>query len=155
MLFNNKERNIMAIQRYRPITLFDRLQQGVPSLFDITNYEPNFDTEEWSPAVDITETENEFVIHADLPGVKPDDIEITAENGVLTLRGERESRKEEEKDNYKRVERFSGSFMRRFTLPDTADLEKIVAKSKNGVLDLTIPKTEKAKPKLIKVKVDK
>jgi len=152
-LFIRREK--MAIQTYRPLSLFDRLQQEAPSLFNVPSLESNFDTEEWSPAVDITETENEFVIHADLPGVKPDDIEVTAENGVLTLRGERESRKEEEKDNYKRIERFSGSFMRRFSLPDTADLDKIAAKTKDGVLDLTIPKIEKAKPKLIKVKVDK
>mgnify|MGYP001418829693 CR=1 FL=1 len=145
----------MAIQTYRPLSVFDRLQHEAPSLFDLSNFETNFDTQEWSPAVDINETENDFVIHADLPGVNPEDIEVTAENGVLTLKGKRESRREEEKDNYKRVERFSGKFMRRFTLPETANLDKISAKTKDGVLDLVIPKTEKEKPKMIKVKVDK
>lgn len=145
----------MAIQTYRPLSLFDRLNTEMPTLFNMPSIETNFGTEEWSPAVDITETDDEFVIHADLPGVKPDEIEVTAEDGVLTLKGEREGHKEEEKDNYKRIERFSGSFMRRFTLPDTADLERIAAKTKDGVLDLTIPKVEKAKPKLIKVNVDK
>lgn len=145
----------MAIQTYRPLSLFDRFNTDMPTLFNMPGIETNFGTEEWSPAVDITETETEFVIHADLPGVKPDEIEVTAEDGVLTLKGKREGHKEEEKDNYKRIERFSGSFMRRFTLPDTADLDKIVAKTKDGVLDLTIPKMEKAKPKQIKVKVDK
>jgi HSP20 family protein len=145
----------MAIQTYKPLSLFDRLQHDVPALFNIPELEANFGTEEWSPAVDIKETDTDFVIHADLPGVKPDDIEVTAESGVLTLKGEREGRKEDTNGNYKRVERFSGSFMRRFTLPETADMNKISAKTKDGVLDLIIPKTEKAKPKLIKVKVDK
>jgi HSP20 family protein len=144
----------MAIETYRPLSLFERLHNEMPALFSVPSLETNFDTEQWSPAVDITETETHFVIHADLPGVKPDQIEVTAENGILTLKGTRESRKEEEKDNYKRIERFSGSFMRRFTLPDTADLDKISAKTKDGVLDLTIPKVEKAKPKKIKVQVD-
>ena len=144
----------MAIETYRPLSLFERLHNEMPALFSVPSLETNFDTEQWSPAVDITETEMQFVIHADLPGVKPDQIEVTAENGILTLKGTRESRKEEEKDNYKRIERFSGSFMRRFTLPDTADLDKISAKTKDGVLDLTIPKVEKAKPKKIKVQVD-
>jgi HSP20 family protein len=144
----------MAIETYRPLSLFERLHNEMPALFSVPSLETNFDTEQWSPAVDITETETHFVIHADLPGVKPDQIEVTAENGILTLKGTRESRKEEEKDNYKRIERLSGSFMRRFTLPDTADLDKISAKTKDGVLDLTIPKVEKAKPKKIKVQVD-
>lgn len=144
----------MAIETYRPLSLFERLHNEMPALFSVPSLETNFDTEQWSPAVDITETEMQFVIHADLPGVKPDQIEVTAENGILTLKGTRESRKEEEKDNYKRIERFSGSFMRRFTLPNTADLDKISAKTKDGVLDLTIPKVEKAKPKKIKVQVD-
>lgn len=145
----------MAIQTYRPLSLFERLHNEVPSLFNVPSIETNFGTEEWSPAVDITETEDEFVIHADLPGVKPEEIEVTAVNGVLTLKGERESHKEEEEENYKRIERFSGSFMRRFTLPETANMDKISAKTKDGVLDLTIPKMAKAIPKQIKVKVDK
>ena len=145
----------MAIQKYRPSSLLNQLQREMSSVFNAPAVETNFGTEEWAPAVDIKETKNDFVIHADLPGVKADDIEVTAENGVLTITGERESKKEEERDNYKRVERFSGSFMRRFTLPDSADLEKISAKTKDGVLELVIPKTEKNKPKRIDVKVEK
>jgi HSP20 family protein len=146
----------MAIQKYyRPSGLWDQLQREMSSVFNAPVVEANFGTEEWAPAVDIKETKNDFVIHADLPGVKSDDIEVTAENGVLTITGKRESKKEEERDNYKRVERFSGSFMRRFTLPDSADLEKISAKTKDGVLELVIPKTEKNKPKRIDVKVEK
>ncbi|MDH5357067.1 MAG: Hsp20/alpha crystallin family protein [Gammaproteobacteria bacterium] len=144
----------MAIQKYRPFGLLDELQREMSSLFNAPSTETSFSTEDWAPAVDIKETDNEFVIHADLPGVKSDDIDVTAENGVLTIKGERESKKEEEKENYKRVERFSGSFIRRFTLPDSADLEKISAKTKDGVLELTIPKAEKTKPKRIEVKVE-
>jgi HSP20 family protein len=90
-----------------------------------------------------------------LPGVKSEDIEVTAENSVLTIKGDRESEKKEEKDNYSRIERFSGSFMRRFTLPTSADLDHISAKTKNGVLELHIPKTEKAKTKRIEIKTEK
>lgn len=144
----------MAIQKYKPLSLWDQLQNELSNVMNVPNIEANFGTEEWAPAVDIKETENDFIIHADLPGVQSKDIEVTAENGLLTIKGERESKKEEEKDNYKRIERFSGSFLRRFTLPDSADLEKISAKTKDGVLELSIPKAEKSKPKRIDVKVD-
>lgn len=145
----------MAIQKYKPLSLLDELQREVSTLFNTPTLANNFGIEEWSPAVDIKETKNNFIIHADLPGVKSDDIEVTAENGVLTIKGERESEKKEEKDDYKRVERFSGSFMRRFTLPDNADLDHISAKTKDGVLELLVPKVEKTKAKRIQVKVEK
>jgi len=146
----------MAIQKYQPLSLLDQLQREMSNVFNLPAVATNFGIEEWSPAVDIKETEDKFVIHADLPGVKTNDIEVTAENGVLTIKGERESKKEEEKDDYKRVERFSGSFMRRFTLPTSADLDKISAKSKDGVLELSIPKLkDHAKPKRIDIKVEK
>jgi len=145
----------MAIQRYKPLSLLDELQRDVSTLFNTPALATNFGSEEWSPAVDIKETKNDFVIHADLPGVKSEDIEVTAENGVLTIKGQRESEKKEEKDNYKRIERFSGSFMRRFTLPTTADLDHISAKTKNGVLELHVPKTEKSQSKRIEIKTEK
>lgn len=141
----------MAIQKYRPFSLLDQLQKEMGSLFDMPATESNFGTTEWAPAVDIKETEEQFVIHADLPGVKSEDIDVTTENGILTIKGSRESKKEEEKENYKRVERFSGSFMRRFTLPEKADLENIKAVTKDGVLELTIPKREQSKAKRIEV----
>lgn len=144
----------MAIQKYRPFTLLDQLQREVSSLFNAPAVS-NFGTEEWAPAVDIKDEKNKFVIHADLPGVKADDIDVSVDNDVLTIKGERESVKEQEKENYKRIERFSGSFMRRFTLPDGADLDKISAKTKDGVLELTVPKTEKSKSKHIDIKVEK
>jgi HSP20 family protein len=145
----------MAIQHYKTLSLLDELQRDVSTLFNTPALATNFGSEEWSPAVDIKETKNDFVIHADLPGVKSEDIEVTAENSVLTIKGDRESEKKEEKDNYSRIERFSGSFMRRFTLPTSADLDHISAKTKNGVLELHIPKTEKAKTKRIEIKTEK
>ena len=144
----------MAIQRYRPLSLLDELQREMNSLFQAPTTESSFNSEEWSPAVDISEDQDKFTIHADLPGVKSEDIEVTAENGILTIKGERQGHKEEEKDNYRRVERFSGSFIRRFTLPERADLDNIAAKTRDGVLELTIPKSVEAKPRRIEVKVD-
>ncbi|WP_297811863.1 Hsp20/alpha crystallin family protein [uncultured Methylophaga sp.] len=144
----------MAIQRYRPLSLLDELQREMNTIFHTPAVESSFNSEEWSPAVDISEDENGFTIHADLPGVKSNDIEVTAENGVLTIKGQRESHKEEDKDNFRRIERFSGQFMRRFTLPERADLQNITAHSRDGVLELTIPKSAEGKPRRIEVKVD-
>jgi HSP20 family protein len=105
----------------------------------------------WAPAVDIKEEDGAYVVHADLPGVDPKNIDLNMENGVLTLRGERKSEVKEEKDNYHRIERITGSFYRRFTLPDTADSENISAKYTNGVLEVRIPKQEKVLPRRIEV----
>jgi HSP20 family protein len=105
----------------------------------------------WMPAVDIKEEDGAYVLHADLPGVDPKDIELHMENSVLTLRGERRSEITQEQDNYQRIERVTGTFYRRFTLPDTADAEHISAKTVNGVLEVRIPKSEKALPRRIEV----
>lgn len=144
----------MAITTYKPLSLLDQLQREMGGLFENPLATANFSTEEWSPAVDIKETDQAFVIHADLPGVKAEDIEVTMEEGVLTIKGERDSSKTEEKENYKRIERFSGSFMRRFTLPDIADAANVSAKTKEGVLELIIPKVEKPKPQKISVRCE-
>lgn len=150
----------MALVRYEPWNLLDRLQRefNLQNLLDpyVREVEgednSNVVTSHWRPAVDIKEEEDRFVIYADLPGVDPDDIEITMEQGVLTLKGERSEETKEEREGYKRVERVNGSFYRRFSLPDIADAERIEAKGKNGVLEITLPKQEKAKPKRITVK---
>ena len=150
----------MALVRYEPWNLLDRLQKefNLQNLLDpyVREVEgadnSNVVTSHWRPAVDIKEEEDRFVIYADLPGVDPDDIEITMEQGVLTLKGERSKETKEEHEGYKRVERVNGSFYRRFSLPDIADAERIEAKGKNGVLEITLPKQEKAKPKRITVK---
>ena len=108
-------------------------------------------TSDWTPAVDIKEEDNRFVITADLPGVDPENVDISMQNGMLTVKGERSDEKKEEKDGYRRVERFSGSFYRRFMLPDNADSEHIKAHAKNGVLEVEIGKIKDAQAKKIKV----
>jgi HSP20 family protein len=108
----------------------------------------------WSPPVDIFETENEWVLKADLPDVKMDNIDIQIENGTLTLKGERKFQGEDNGKGYHRVERSYGTFARYFTLPDTVDSEKVRADYANGVLSVTLPKKEVAKPRTIKVQVN-
>jgi HSP20 family protein len=107
----------------------------------------------WAPAVDIFENEHELVVKADLPDVKPEELDIRIENNILTIRGERKFEKKVDENNYLRVERSYGSFARGFSLANTVNSEAIKADYKDGVLTLTIPKREEAKPKLIKVNV--
>jgi HSP20 family protein len=107
----------------------------------------------WAPAVDIYEGEHELVVNADLPDVKPEDLDIRVENNILTIRGERKFEKKADEKNYLRVERAYGSFARSFSLANTVNTEAIKADYKDGVLTLSIPKREEAKPKQIKVNV--
>ncbi|MBS1840220.1 MAG: Hsp20/alpha crystallin family protein [Acidobacteria bacterium] len=107
----------------------------------------------WAPAVDIFESEHELVVKADLPDVKPEELDIRVENNILTIRGERKFEKKVDEKNYLRVERSYGSFARSFSLANTVNSEAIKADYKDGVLTLTIPKREEAKPKQIKVNV--
>ena len=108
-------------------------------------------TSDWTPAVDVKEEDRCFLITADLPGVDPKDVDITMQNGMLSIKGERSEEKKEEKEGYRLVERFSGSFYRRFTLPDTADPDKVKARAKNGVLEIEIGKTKEMQSKKIEV----
>lgn len=107
----------------------------------------------WSPAVDILETENELVLKADLPEVDPNNVEIQLENGTLTLKGERKFEQQKNGRGYHRIERSYGSFVRAFSLPETVDADKVKADYKAGVLTVTLPKKEVAKPKSVKVQV--
>ncbi|MBT3057368.1 MAG: Hsp20/alpha crystallin family protein [gamma proteobacterium symbiont of Ctena orbiculata] len=106
---------------------------------------------EWAPAVDIKEEDKRYVIRADIPGVKPEDIEVTMEHGVLTIRGERKFEETEERENFKRIERSHGVFYRRFSLPDNTDADAVEATGKDGVIEVIIPKTEGKQPKRIEV----
>lgn len=149
----------MSLMRYEPYRLLDRLQREFDRMGSLDPFaresggDDNSDVvvSQWRPAVDIREEDDRFVILADLPGVDPEEIEVTMENGVLTLKGERSSEKTEEREGYKRVERARGTFFRRFSLPDTADADRIEANSRNGVLEIVLPKQEKVKPKRITV----
>jgi HSP20 family protein len=129
----------MTAVRYAPWALINRLQEAAAR------------DASWTPAVDIHEEAGRFVVRADLPGVKPADINVTAEKGVLTLNGERSFEKREGDGNYSRVERVSGKFTRSFTLPENVAAEQITAQFKDGVLELAIPKVAKAEPRRIEV----
>jgi HSP20 family protein len=137
----------MSLIRYQPSNLLAQFNDEINRLFDARNNPVT----EWSPAVDVKEMDKQYIIHADIPGVEAKDIDITLEDGVLTIRGERKWQDEQQNESYKRVERAYGSFYRRFSLPDTADADSVQAKSSNGVLEIVIPKQEKALPRKIKV----
>ena len=149
----------MSLVSYEPWGLLDKFQRQLNHLAYSGELFANYDndslnmyTSGWRPAVDIKEEKNCFLIVADVPGINPKDIEITMENGVLTVKGERHLDAEDSDENYKRVERMNGTLYRRFSLPDTADGERIEAKGSNGVLEITIPKHEKVLPRRIEVK---
>ena len=146
----------MLLTRYEPWSAMRQLQNEMSRVFDraVAGAEDGSSvvTSRWTPAVDIKEDSERFVITADIPGVEPDDIEVTMENGVLTIKGERElESKDEGADGRRRVERVYGSFYRRFTLPDTADAEAISASGRHGVLEVVIPKRAALQPKRIAV----
>jgi HSP20 family protein len=144
----------MPVVKYNPFELED-FPSGLRMFQDTVNRllsEPG--SRPWTPAVDIFETENDLVIKADLPDVEMNDIEIKIENGTLSLRGERKFEKNENQKGFHRIERSYGSFVRYFTLPDSVDTEHVQAGFKNGVLTITLPKKEVAKPKTIKVQVN-
>jgi HSP20 family protein len=132
-----------------PDTQLNRL---FSDFFGRASQEQNLTT--WAPAVDIYEGQNELVVKAELPEVKPDELDIRVENNILTIRGERKFEKKVDEKNYLRVERAYGSFARSFSLANTVNTEAIKAEYKDGVLTLSIPKREEAKPKQIKVNVD-
>ena len=146
----------MHITRYQPWGLFRGLQDDLDRLVEsrLAMDDTSAATANWVPAVDIKEEKDRFVIRADVPGVKPENIEITMENGILTIDGHRESEKTEESGDYRRTERVTGRFFRRFNLPDTADAESISARSEHGVLELSIPKHAKVMPRRINIDVN-
>lgn len=139
----------MSLVRYDPWSLLDQLRREMDRAYEGREETGISTASDWVPAVDIKEEPDCFLIRADVPGVDPKAIDVHAENGMLTIKGERESEKKEEKEGYKRVERVYGSFFRRFSLPDTADTDKISAKSNNGVLEIRVPKHEKVQPRKI------
>lgn len=144
----------MNVVRYEPWVLVNRLSRDLERLFNAP-YENGDESQssvvDWVPAVDIKEEDKQFVLTADLPGVDPKDIEVTMEKGVLALRGRRQSESREEKSGFRRVERVTGEFFRRFSLPDTADSQAIKARHVNGVLEIVIPKQPNVLPRKISV----
>jgi len=145
----------MALTRCNPFGELADFPAGFRSFQDAVNLmlsEPR-SQRPWTPAVDILETENELVIKADLPDVDMKDIHVEIENGTLSLKGERKFESEEKDQGYHRIERSYGSFARYFSLPDTVEPDKVKADYKNGVLKVTLPKKEIAKPRTVKVDI--
>jgi len=143
-----------TLNRWEPFSSNAGLESQVNRIFGELigrTQESNLTT--WAPAVDIFESEHELIVKADLPDVKPEELDIRVENNILTIRGERKFEKKVDEKNYLRVERSYGSFARSFSLANTVNSEAIKADYKDGVLTLTIPKREEAKPKQIKVNV--
>ncbi|MDE2118957.1 MAG: Hsp20/alpha crystallin family protein [Betaproteobacteria bacterium] len=108
---------------------------------------------DWAPSVDISETDAAYLVKAEIPGVKKEDVKVTIQDGMLTIQGERKQEKEEKGKKFHRIERCYGSFMRSFRVPDDADEGKVKAEFKDGMLNVTLTKSEKAKPKSINVSV--
>lgn len=145
----------MAIMRYEPVNAITQLQQEINRVFgNLNDTESSGATAEWMPAVDIREYSDRFELLVDLPGVDPKAVEITLDNGVLTLAGERRDKAPAQGKNgpqQQRSERRLGRFHRRFILPDTVDAEKVKATGSEGVLEISIAKQPKAQPRRISV----
>jgi HSP20 family protein len=148
-----------ALTRWNQLRELEALHHGLGSLFGRApvhapeGHEEQIAVPEWAPLVDISEDDKEYLIKAELPEVKREDVKVTAEEGTLTIMGERKFEKEEKGKKYHRVERAYGSFGRSFSLPDDASPAKVSADFKDGVLSVHLVKTEKPKPKQIEVKV--
>jgi HSP20 family protein len=153
-----EEKVMNALSKWNPFRELDEIQNRLSSLFGRTPVrglgEEAMTVSEWTPLVDITEDDKEYLIKAELPEVKKEDVKVTVENGTLTITGERKFEKEEKDKKYHRIERAYGSFMRSFLLPEGAAGEKVSADFKDGVLKVHLPKSAEAKPKSIDVKVD-
>jgi HSP20 family protein len=144
----------MSLIKYTPFTEFETFPVGLKAFQDTVNRlftEPN--GRPWLPPVDIKETENDLILKADIPDVDMKDIDVHVENGTLTIRGERKFEAEKNEGSWHRVERSYGTFERAFALPETVDFDAVKADYKAGVLTITIPKKEVAKPRQIKVEV--
>src|SRR5213082_3161840 len=146
-----------TLTRWEPLQEMEEFQNRLSTLFGRPQRRGNGREEitlpEWTPLADIAEDEKEYLIKAELPEMKKEDVKVTVENGVLTIAGERKFEKEEKNKKYHRVERSYGSFVRSFALPDLADANKVKAEFKDGMLTVHVPKSERAKAKQVEVKV--
>ena len=148
----------MAVMRYEPWGVVSQLQNEINRVFgNLNDAESSSATSEWIPAVDVREYSDRFQLLLDVPRVESKDVEITLDNGVLTVSGNRTEEKTvgsngAEQPQQQRIERRLGRFYRRFILPDTADAENVNASGRNGVLEIVIPKQPKAQPRRITVK---
>lgn len=147
----------MTIVRWDPFKELEEMNDRLNRVFGRGQFQPNnkemIATPDWAPMVDISETVEEFVIKAELPEVKKEDVKVSVEGGVLRFEGERKQEREEKGKKFHRVERSYGRFMRSFALPDSIDEAAVKAEYKDGVLNIHLPKVAKAKPKSVEVKV--
>lgn len=145
------------ISPWRPFRELERMRREMDRLWD-SFFERRparaEEVSEWLPSLDLSETKNEFVVKAELPGIDPKDIDISLTNDILTIKGEKKQEKEEKEENYHLIERSYGSFTRAIRIPGQVQSDKITASFKNGVLKVVLPKTEEAKKKEIKIKVE-
>jgi HSP20 family protein len=156
---NLKKSNIMsALTTWNPIRELGNFENRLERLFGLTFPLRNGEKEamtvaQWTPLVDISEDANEYLVKAELPELKKEDVKVSVENGELTISGERKIEKEEKGKKFHRIERSYGSFLRSFTLPEAVSGDKVSAEFKDGLLTVHLPKDEKAKPKTVEVKV--
>ena len=147
------------LTRWNPLKELDEMEKRLSAMFGRSPIRKEGEREEamtvaeWAPLVDISEDEKEYLIKAELPEIKKEDIKVTVHDDVMTISGERKYEKEENGKKYHRVERAYGSFTRSFTLPEDADGSKVSAECKDGILRVRLPKTEKAKSKAVEIKV--
>jgi HSP20 family protein len=146
----------MALVRWEPVrinSLQSEMNRLFNTFFDTPTTGNGSTARRWIPAMDLVETEGDFVLKADLPGLKEDDVTIEVEENVLTVSGERKSEHEDKREGYVRVERSYGSFRRSLTLPKGVDAEAVTANFENGVLEVHIPKPEESKPRRVAIQV--
>ena len=143
-----------SLIRFSPSTEIRSLQREIDRMFDSVLPRGNGDADQavWAPRVDLAETENSYLIHLDVPGMKKDELEVSFQDGSLTVCGERRQRASEEEANFVRVERRFGRFYRSFDLPKTVDSAKIEASYEDGVLTVAVPKAEESKPRTVQIK---
>jgi len=141
----------MALIRWSPWRELESMQRHLSRVLDDSNMALGMDESHWLPAVDIRETADAIVVHAELPGIDKKDVKVDVRDGVLTISGERKYEKDVKEENVHRIERSYGSFTRSFSLPSHVDVNKVEAKLDNGVLEVRLPKTDTAKPKSISV----
>jgi HSP20 family protein len=149
----------MSLVRWEPFSgadeIFNRLMPSTFGRWPRFNLPANGETKyEWAPSANISETEKEFLIRAELPAVKKEDVKVTVDQGVITIEGERRQEKEDKNEKFHRVESFYGSFSRSFSLPDNTNAEAIRCESKDGVLVVHIPKVQPAAQKAKQIKVE-
>jgi HSP20 family protein len=148
----------MAIVRWRPFRDMVSIQDEMNKLFDDFLGRPLMRTEwsegVWNPSVDISETKDNVIIKAEMPGLNKEDVKISMQDNMLTLTGEKKQEKEEKETNYHRIERSYGAFSRSFSLPTSVKSDKIRATYKDGILSITLPKTEEVKPKEIPISIE-